>query len=245
MTSVWLSVDPLADRYPSLTPYAMVANNPVMLYDPDGMRIRISGKTFRDRMQVRKDIRRAKREDANFKKNFKALKKSEETYVFEKVDGNGGGGTTTDGENILINYSEGQQNSPLGVGPLTSLLHETEHAVQFENGEFGFAFIQGSWRPIGLDIGDELKAFQAGSTSPESRFFGSSGFPTFQGLMLNIGEGIEDQKVLNAKADFLLSFFQNQPDVSYHSLQKTNLNNNVNERTQNDQYFFRPYSGKR
>jgi len=32
-------VDPLAHKYPSLSPYAFVGNNPVMLYDPDGMRI--------------------------------------------------------------------------------------------------------------------------------------------------------------------------------------------------------------
>jgi RHS repeat-associated protein len=34
--SVWLSVDPLASKYPSLSPYAYVANNPIMLKDPDG-----------------------------------------------------------------------------------------------------------------------------------------------------------------------------------------------------------------
>ena len=37
--SVWLSVDPLADKYPSLSAFAMVANNPVMLIDPNGMEI--------------------------------------------------------------------------------------------------------------------------------------------------------------------------------------------------------------
>ena len=37
--SIWLSVDPLAAKYPSLSPYAYVANNPIMLVDPDGMRI--------------------------------------------------------------------------------------------------------------------------------------------------------------------------------------------------------------
>ncbi|MGD9494649.1 MAG: RHS repeat domain-containing protein [Bacteroidales bacterium] len=35
--SVWLSVDPLSDKYPSLSPYTYCANNPVMLVDPDGM----------------------------------------------------------------------------------------------------------------------------------------------------------------------------------------------------------------
>ena len=38
----WLSVDPLADKYPSLSPYAYCAWNPVRLVDPDGEEIDIS-----------------------------------------------------------------------------------------------------------------------------------------------------------------------------------------------------------
>jgi RHS repeat-associated protein len=34
--SVWLSVDPLADKYPSTSPFLYVENNPIMFYDPDG-----------------------------------------------------------------------------------------------------------------------------------------------------------------------------------------------------------------
>ncbi len=34
--SIWLSVDPLSDKYPHLTSYNYCANNPVMLVDPDG-----------------------------------------------------------------------------------------------------------------------------------------------------------------------------------------------------------------
>ncbi len=33
---IWLSVDPMSDKYPSLSPFAYCANNPVILVDPDG-----------------------------------------------------------------------------------------------------------------------------------------------------------------------------------------------------------------
>ena len=35
--SVWLSVDPMSDKYPSTSPYAYCRNNPIVLYDPNGM----------------------------------------------------------------------------------------------------------------------------------------------------------------------------------------------------------------
>jgi RHS repeat-associated protein len=42
--SSWLSVDPLSDKYPSLSPYNYCAGNPVVLVDPDGRKIVLSGK---------------------------------------------------------------------------------------------------------------------------------------------------------------------------------------------------------
>ena len=35
--SIWLSVDPMSDKYPSTSSYAYCRNNPIMLIDPDGM----------------------------------------------------------------------------------------------------------------------------------------------------------------------------------------------------------------
>src|SRR5690625_3470092 len=37
--SMWLSVDPLAEKYPSISPFAYVANNPISAIDPDGREI--------------------------------------------------------------------------------------------------------------------------------------------------------------------------------------------------------------
>ena len=37
--SIWLSVDPMAAKYPSLSPYVYCADNPVMLVDPNGEEI--------------------------------------------------------------------------------------------------------------------------------------------------------------------------------------------------------------
>ena len=33
---IWLSVDPMSDKYPSLSPYVYCADNPVLFFDPDG-----------------------------------------------------------------------------------------------------------------------------------------------------------------------------------------------------------------
>ena len=36
LMTMWLSVDPMADKYPSISPYAYCAWNPIRLIDPDG-----------------------------------------------------------------------------------------------------------------------------------------------------------------------------------------------------------------
>ena len=34
--TMWLSVDPMADKYPDISPYNYCAWNPIILVDPDG-----------------------------------------------------------------------------------------------------------------------------------------------------------------------------------------------------------------
>ncbi len=46
--SLWLSVDPLSDKYPNLSPYVYCANNPVRLVDVDGREIWVGSFYYRD-----------------------------------------------------------------------------------------------------------------------------------------------------------------------------------------------------
>ena len=41
--TMWLSVDPMADKYPNISPYAYCVWNPVKLVDPNGKDIVIVG----------------------------------------------------------------------------------------------------------------------------------------------------------------------------------------------------------
>ena len=66
--SIWFSVDPMSEKYPSLSPYVYCANNPVKLVDPNGEYLEVAdnddthndllsivGKTHRDRVIFNKD----------------------------------------------------------------------------------------------------------------------------------------------------------------------------------------------
>ena len=50
--SIWLSVDPLADKYPHLSPYAYCSNNPILYVDPDGKEKVISFKAKESKVAI-------------------------------------------------------------------------------------------------------------------------------------------------------------------------------------------------
>ena len=55
LMTMWLSVDPMADKYPSISPYAYCAWNPVKLVDPDGREIVIHHGKYDYHLKMEKD----------------------------------------------------------------------------------------------------------------------------------------------------------------------------------------------
>ena len=58
--SIWLSVDPMADKYPGVSPYTYCGNNPVRLVDADGRAWEILGEAYTPGTEYTGDNDRAK-----------------------------------------------------------------------------------------------------------------------------------------------------------------------------------------
>ncbi|MCB9321331.1 MAG: hypothetical protein H6570_18780 [Lewinellaceae bacterium] len=83
--SMWQSPDPAAGEYPSLSPYAYVANNPLKYSDPDGNLIVIASKSS---ASFKNDVRRAFRYLQNSptgNRLISTLKKSSHTIRIEET----------------------------------------------------------------------------------------------------------------------------------------------------------------
>lgn len=142
----WLSVDPMADKYPSISPYAYCAWNPVKLVDPDGMEWdpasvdRIA--EFRATTEQKKKDALTESEKNEFQKvldELDALGRSNQVYHLEiggTENSKRPGGTSYDLAKkwVSLNYD----------GTDKCLAHELKHAYQFEKGELSFSSKTGS-----------------------------------------------------------------------------------------------------
>ena len=84
MYDQWLArtwqIDPMASKYYFFSPYSWVANNPILLTDPTGMEIDLSGLDKKDRRIVKKALRQHK-SSGTYKNLYKQIKKSDSRYV--------------------------------------------------------------------------------------------------------------------------------------------------------------------
>ena len=173
--SQWLSIDPMADKYPSLSPYNYCADNPVVLVDPDGRDFDSVSENkyispYRQEIDARlehikglKDWENHYKEQydeyQNILKELKALKDDPNNlYVIRQgvaLKGNVLGkvelGEIEDGKRV-INISLADKRSSVYLF-LKTLSHELKHAYQYLIGDLGFAifYIDGKRRVTSND----------------------------------------------------------------------------------------------
>ena len=182
LMTMWLSVDPMTDKYPGLSPYNYCAWNPVKLVDPDGRIIDSSAVANSDWAKIQgmrqnhPEIAYALQtlaEDNDFVYEFRRIdprKRDNGSYILGEVITEG----STDGEGrpiILVDFSDPSAIPPEGT--LYSgnnvrnrsdysfvIAEEICHAVQVSNGELGFFLGPKGWFSVGLGLDDEISAKQ-------------------------------------------------------------------------------------
>ena len=92
--SIWLSVDPMSDKYPSMSPYVYCANNPVKLVDPNGEDYEVVKDDEKHTITIRATYY------AGNKNDFKQLQKGLKAWNSQS----GKYSLTQDGEQYTINF---------------------------------------------------------------------------------------------------------------------------------------------
>ena len=145
--SIWLSVDPMSDKYPSLSPYTYCANNPIKLVDPNGETIVIQGEdgehTFTPGQQCNSTDKNVQAAWANLNqmydnkvgKNVIDKMSADESRVFrltnEALNDNGTGRFDPDGKGGGTMYMGGR------LGEMGYMSHELFHGYQEMKGQGG------------------------------------------------------------------------------------------------------------
>ena len=139
--SLWLSVDPMSDKYPSLSPYNYCVWNPMKLVDPNGDTCKFA--TKEDEAYVKQLIdKNSKVYSQAFAEKYEKLDASSHNYLFESWDydesrsESGLFSPNTSKNTSTIKFTKGEtpetRNPIYGASEFRNLFEETFHAWKFE-----------------------------------------------------------------------------------------------------------------
>ena len=155
--AIWLSVDPLSDKYPSISPDAYCNWNPLKYVDPDGTKIIIAPNGLFERMaqkigistgyvkQVHRDLELLKQDNSVVKDMIINLEKSDNNHVivFPKKKWNRTQYVNEEdflnhkGQGSFIEYDPNNWETSKGDrrNPRVGLGHELKHSLDIDKGK--------------------------------------------------------------------------------------------------------------
>jgi hypothetical protein len=180
---MWITPDPMAEKYYGVSPYVYCLNNPVNYIDPYGMEIEINNlkeweklkrqvEKQRDKLQLSVDKLMTKAEVKGWSaeklagkigdktERIASLNSSIETMgVLEKSSQIYGLSHTKFDENGGLSLNTNTNVIDIKFGGTANFVHEITHAGQFESGDI--AFNRSNKRTFAQDVYDEVSAYKA------------------------------------------------------------------------------------
>lgn len=127
----WLTIDPLAGKYPSISPYAFVANSPLLFLDPDGEKIVFSKNLSRaEKKEYKAHLKNLRQGSPTFNKMYRELKKSKDIYTYDITDECNGDYYDPEKKTVYVNLN----GNDLGISVDLVIAHETAHEWRDKNG---------------------------------------------------------------------------------------------------------------
>lgn len=156
-------MDPLSEKYYSISPYVYVMNNPMKFVDPTGMVIdSLSQGSWNDQKGIITALRDLLIDKNKNGKNderitslnstlndMTSLENSDDVYSLAATNGDIG----------YLKYDVSTGKLVIEYNGTSNFVHELTHGGQFERGELGFDKQSGA--SIGQDLWDEASAYQA------------------------------------------------------------------------------------
>ena len=174
----WLSVDPMSDKYPSVSPYMYCAGNPIMICDPNGDTVKFVNS---EAVRCVSNLINKNSPDYNkaFARKYHRLERSKTVYNMEHVSGDaleGHAGNVDNGESgsvdIKFTTNFGTRTTSLGgFSPeYAALFEEVYHAVDYDKGRFSLG--------VGSTITrkDEARAWKFAAKAPGTTLRFTNGY---------------------------------------------------------------------